>query len=109
MSNVLDDQKQQQVLALGRLGWPLRRIQQATAVRRETASAYLKAAGIRVRGRGRPGVGPSKPAISEEVSTDLIPSKAATTRPVSTDAERASWPPRLVERRARVPASHSVR
>ncbi len=93
MSHVLDDQKQQQVLALGRLGWPLRRIQQATAVRRETASAYLKAAGIRVRGRGRPGVGPSKPAISEEVSTDLIPPKAATTRPVSTDAERASWPP----------------
>lgn len=44
MSNVLDDQQQQQVLALGRLGWTLRRIQQATAVRRETASAYLKAA-----------------------------------------------------------------
>ena len=71
MSNVLDDEKQQQILSLGRLGWTLRRIEQATAVRRETASAYLKAAGIPVRGRGRPGVGPPKPAITGEVSTDL--------------------------------------
>ena len=72
MSNVLDDEKQQQILALGRLGWTLRRIEETTAVRRETASAYLKAAGIPVRGRGRPGVGPPKPAISGEVSTDPI-------------------------------------
>lgn len=70
MSNVLDDEKQQQILALGRLGWTLRRIEEATAVRRETASAYLKAAGVPVRGRGRPGAGNSKPAISGEVSTD---------------------------------------
>jgi hypothetical protein len=34
----LGDDKQQQVLALGRLGWPLRRIEAATGVRRETAS-----------------------------------------------------------------------
>ena len=53
MSNVLGENKQQQVLALGRLGWSLRRIEQATTVRRETASAYLKAAGIPVRERGR--------------------------------------------------------
>ncbi len=64
MSNVLGDNKQQQVLALGRLGWSLRRIEQATTVRRETASAYLKAAGIPVRERGgRPGVWPPKPAL----------------------------------------------
>src|SRR5262245_40505183 len=49
MSNVLSDEKKQQVIALGKLGWPLRRIEQATGVRRETASAYLKAAGIVVR------------------------------------------------------------
>ena len=49
MTNILGDDKQQQVLALGRLGWPLRRIEAATGVRRETASAYLKAAGIAVR------------------------------------------------------------
>ena len=42
MSNVLEHDKQQQVLALGRLGWSLRRIQEATGVRRETASGYLK-------------------------------------------------------------------
>ena len=62
MSNVLGDNRQQQVLALGRLGWSLRRIEQATTVRRQTASAYLKAAGIPVRERGgQPGVWPPKP------------------------------------------------
>jgi transposase len=70
MSNVLADDKHQQILALGRLGWTLRRIEQTTGVRRETASAHLKAAGIAVRSRGRPGTGPPKPAISEGVSTD---------------------------------------
>ena len=50
MSNVLSEEKHQQVLALGRLGWSLRRIEQRTGVRRETAGAYLKAAGIAVRG-----------------------------------------------------------
>ena len=49
MSNVLSEEKRQQVIALGRLGWPVRRIEQETGVRRETASAYLKAAGIGVR------------------------------------------------------------
>jgi hypothetical protein len=34
----LGDDKQEQVLALGRLGWPLRRIEAATGVRHETAS-----------------------------------------------------------------------
>ncbi len=53
MSNVLKEEKQQQVIALGRLGWSLRRIEQSTGVRRETASAYLKAAGIAVGGPGR--------------------------------------------------------
>jgi len=63
MSNVLSEDKRQQVIALGRLGWPLRRIEQETGVRRETAGAYLKAAGIGVRPPGawgrRP---PAKPA-----------------------------------------------
>jgi transposase len=60
------------VVALGRLGWPLRRIEQETGVRRETASGYLRAAGIAIRRRGRPGgEETSKPAISSgEVSTD---------------------------------------
>ena len=70
MSNVLTEEKRQQVLALGRLGWSLRRIEEATGIRRETASGYLKAAGLTVRGRGRPPARPVEPAISSEVSTD---------------------------------------
>jgi hypothetical protein len=88
MSNVLDDQKQPQVLALGRLGWSLRRIEASTGVRRETASEYLKAAGIPVRGRGgRPRVWPPKPATTPEVSTDSA-SKPAISGEVSTDFDR---------------------
>src|SRR5712691_3827015 len=68
MTNILSDDKRQEVLALGRLGWTLRRIQQASGVRRETASAYLKAAGLAVRPPGRWGHPAAKPAI--EVSTD---------------------------------------
>jgi hypothetical protein len=45
MANVLADDKKQQVLVLGRLGWPLRRIEESTGVRRETASAYLTEGG----------------------------------------------------------------
>ena len=85
MSNVLADEKRQQILALGRLGWSLRRIEQATGVRRETASGYLKAAGLGVRGRGRPRSRPAKPAISSVVSTDSPAAQPATTGTVSTD------------------------
>src|SRR5229473_3219564 len=67
MSNVLSEEKKQQVIALARLGWSLRRIEEATGVRRETASAYLKAAGLAVRAPG-PSGRPPKPATG--VSTD---------------------------------------
>ncbi|MBA2704372.1 MAG: IS21 family transposase [Blastocatellia bacterium] len=77
MSNVLSDDKRQQILVLGRLGWSLRRIEQATGVRRETAGAYLKAAGISVR---PPGWGQTaKPAI--EVTTDSTQVKRARNGP----------------------------
>src|SRR5262249_266420 len=69
MSNVLNEQKRQQVIALGRLGWPLRRIEKETGVRRETASGYLRTAGIAVRPPGRWGRRAPKPA--NEVSPDL--------------------------------------
>ena len=72
MSNVLSDDKRQQIIALGRLGWSLRRIEQATGVRRETAGAYLKAAGISVRAPGGWGRA-AKAAI--EVTTDSTPAK----------------------------------
>jgi hypothetical protein len=42
MGNVLSETKRQQVIALGQLGWSLRRIEQETGVRRETAGGYLK-------------------------------------------------------------------
>jgi transposase len=52
MGNVLSREKREQVIALGRLGWPLRRIEEATGVRRETAGDYLRSAGILVRSPG---------------------------------------------------------
>ncbi|NHZ73608.1 MAG: hypothetical protein GWP16_03970 [Nitrospirae bacterium] len=71
MANVLDREKQQQILALGRLGWSLRQIEEATGVRRETASRYLKAAGVVVRRPGRWGHPDRNAAI--EVITDSAP------------------------------------
>lgn len=89
MSNVLDEENQQQILALGRLGWSLRRIEAATGVRRETIGGYLRAAGIDVRGRGRRGERAANAAISPEVSTDLAPPNPAILSGVSTDPTRA--------------------
>jgi len=68
----LSDDKQKQVIALGQLGWTLRRIEKQTGIRRETAAAYLRAAGVPVRPPGRWGRLPppdSKPA--KEVTTDF--------------------------------------
>ena len=75
MANVLNEEKKQQVLALGRLGWSLRRIQQATGIRRETAGTYLKAAGIAVRPPS--GWGRCKPKPANEVITDSGAAKPA--------------------------------
>jgi transposase len=70
VSNVLSEDKKQQVIALGRLYWSLRRIEAATGVRRETAASYLRTAGIPVRPPGGWGRrAPAKPAI--EVTTDF--------------------------------------
>jgi len=75
MANVLSEEKKQQVLALGRLGWPLRKIQRATRIRSETASQYLKAAGIAVRPPG--GWGRRAPKPANEVITDFGAEKPA--------------------------------
>ena len=75
MANVLNEEKKQQVLALGRLGWSLRRIQQSTGIRRETAGAYLKAAGIAVRPPS--GWGRCEPKPANEVITDSGAAKPA--------------------------------
>jgi transposase len=70
VSNVLSDDKKRQVVALGRLGWSLRRIEAAVHIRRETIGGYLRAAGIAVRPPGSWGrLAPAKPA--NEVITDF--------------------------------------
>jgi transposase len=95
MGNVLSDEKKQQVIALGRLGWSLRRIEEATGVRRETSSSYLRAAGIAVRPAGKWGHAPTadpNPAI--EASTDSARAKPAIE--VSTDLETEAKPAKEV-------------
>jgi hypothetical protein len=83
MANVLSEDKKQQVIALGRLGWSLRRIERETGVRRETAGLYLRAAGVAVRSAGWGGKPRAKPAI--EVTTDFGPGKAAISVPAGAD------------------------
>jgi transposase len=96
MANVLNEDKKQQVIALGRLGWSLRRIEQATGVRRETASAYLKAAGVSVRPSG--GWGRQlAPHTAQGVARDTHSSKPA--NGVTTDSG--------VEKRPSEAAPHS--
>src|ERR1035438_8564265 len=76
MGNVLEKAKQEQVIALGRLGWSLRQIEAATGVRRETAGGYLRTAGIALRTPGGWGrKPPSKAAAS--MTTGSASSKPA--------------------------------
>ncbi len=113
MANVVSEEKKQQVLGLGRLGWPLRRIEEETGIRRETASRYLKAAGILIRSPGgwgrRPPPKAAKEALTDsesaagaepakEVHTDSGPGIGAKpANEVSTDSASGSaaapWPP----------------
>jgi transposase len=81
MANVLKDEKKQQIIALGRLGWSLRKIQEATRVRRETISAYLRGAGVEIWPPGRwKREGKAKPAIpvitGSEAAEPAIPESA---------------------------------
>ncbi len=76
MGNVLEKAKQEEVVALGRLGWSLRRIEAATGVRRETADGYLRSAGIALRTPG--GWGRKPPAKSaSSVTSELVGEEAA--------------------------------
>ena len=74
MSNVLSEEEKQKILALGRMGWSLRRIERETGIYRDTAARYLREACIAVRKPGRPGKETAKPAISAaEVTPDSTP------------------------------------
>jgi transposase len=87
VSNVLSEDKRQQVIALGRLGWSLRRIEAAVHIRRETIGGYLRAAGIPVRPPGGWGRrAPAKPA--KEVITDSGAESATITVPEPGAPER---------------------
>jgi transposase len=79
MANVLKDEKKQQIIALGRLGWSLRKIQEATRVRRETISTYLRSAGVEVWPPGR-WRRESKAKAAIEVITDSEAAKPAMPR-----------------------------
>jgi transposase len=81
VSNVLNEQIKQQIIALGRLGWSLRRIQKSTGVRRETAATYLGEARVAVRapgqwGRGSPVAAPL-PVTAAEADSQLPGAKPA--------------------------------
>jgi transposase len=78
MSNVLTEEKKHQVIALGKLGWSLRRIEEATGVRRETASVYLKAAGVVVCLPGWGRREPAKPATRVSPDSEAKPAIGVT-------------------------------
>jgi transposase len=82
VSNVLSEEKKQQVIALGRMGWALRKIEKTTGIRRETAASYLRAAGIPVGQAGGWGRRKAKPA--NEVTTDPPLAKPANGEEVTT-------------------------
>ena len=92
MSNVLEPTKQQQILTLAQLGWPVSRIATALSVDRETVTRYVRAARLPVRRRGRPSEAPAKPAISREVSTDPRANPARAPAEVSTDSRPSRAP-----------------
>ena len=58
MSNVVSKTQQEQVIALGKLGWTLRKIEETTGCRRETVGKYLRLAGVPVRPAGQWGRAP---------------------------------------------------
>ena len=78
-----------------------RGIEEATGVRRETASRYLQAAGVAVRPPGRWGHGPPKPA--KEVSTD----SGVSAKPAKETSTDPAWPPMPGRSRSYPPPNRS--
>jgi transposase len=76
--HVLSEEKKQQVIALGKLGWSLRRIQRETGVRRETAASYLKSVGIVVR---EPGAWGHKPVPETNPAKEATADSDADSKP----------------------------
>ena len=91
--NFLSEEKKQQAIALGRLGWSLRRIQRATQIRRETAAGYLKAVGIPVRGPSRWGRQEPQLSACPETRDRLV---EVDQRPTSHPSASACEPYRMI-------------
>jgi hypothetical protein len=71
MSNVLEPHKQEEILALGRLGWTLTRIGRATGVHRVTVgSTFARRASDPQSGSACEG--PMKPTISGKVRRRVV-------------------------------------
>jgi transposase len=105
MANVLKPEKQEQVRALGRLGWSLRRIQGETGVHRGSVRRYLIEAGIPIRGeRGRrllAAVGPKPtsqvtpdPGPDSKPTSQVFPDSAAASEVLTSAAKSACEPHR---------------
>ena len=82
MGNVVSKSDQEKILALGRLTWSLRRIEEATGCRRETIGKYLRDAGVFIRPPGRWGhlpkaaIEPPKAAIEVSLAPPEPPKAA---------------------------------
>ena len=112
MGNVLSKEKREQVIALGRLGWPLRRIEQATGVRRETAGDYLRSAGIVVRPPGTWGPKSLSKAATLVTTGSDDPGPANESKPatlVTTGFLPVTAPPEQLADALRVSAKHTAR
>jgi transposase len=93
VSNVLSEDKRTQIIALGQLGWSLRRIQKTIGVRRETAAGYLKAAGIPIRPPGgwgkRPAAKPANGVTTDSANAaESNPANEVTTDPAGEDSAK---------------------
>ncbi len=115
MGNVLSRDRREQVIALGRLGWSLRRIEAETGIRRETASSYLRQAGVALREPGgwghqqasKPakemttGSDEAKPANGAKpatvVTTGLLPESASFSAAAKTSASACADYRELIE------------
>lgn len=100
MANVLKQEVQEQIRALGRLGWSLRRIEDATGVRRETVARYLRWAGIRMRpprGRKLSSKAASQVATDPEIPS-VVASKAASEVATTSSVLGAAARPRVARR-----------
>lgn len=83
----MKEDKRQQVIALGRLGWPLRRIQKEIGVRRETAGEYLKQAGVPIR---EPGGWGRRQAIAKPANEAAQVSPDSQADPAAEDSKPAN-------------------